>query len=39
MLREHPWLSLRHLLDGWLQNRAAAAFEKAKAKRVVQSVL
>jgi len=31
MLWEHPWLSLRHLLDGWLQNRAAATFEKAKA--------
>jgi hypothetical protein len=25
MLGEHPWLSLRHLFDGWLQNQAATA--------------
>jgi hypothetical protein len=30
MLWEHPWLSLRHLLDGRLQNRAAAAFLQRK---------
>jgi YbgA-like uncharacterized protein len=33
MLWEHPWLSLRHLLDGWLQNQAAAALAEAKAPR------
>src|SRR5215831_9148573 len=34
MLREHPWLTLRHLLDGWLRNQAASAFEKEKETRV-----
>jgi hypothetical protein len=33
MIWEHPWLSLRHLLDGWLQNQAAAEFENGKTKR------
>lgn len=31
MLREHPWLSLCHLVDGWTRNQAAAAFASAKA--------
>jgi hypothetical protein len=30
MMWRHPWLSLRHFLDSWLQNHAVAAFEKAK---------
>jgi hypothetical protein len=35
MMWEHPWLSLRHLVDGWVQNRAAARFENGRGKRAV----
>jgi hypothetical protein len=30
MMWEHPWLSLRHVIDGWVENQAAAAFENRK---------
>jgi hypothetical protein len=35
MMWEHPWLSLRHLLDGWGQNRETVICENGKLKQVV----
>jgi|SRR5947207_7932467 len=35
MIWKHPWLRLRHLIDGWFQNHAATAFENARLRREV----